>query len=93
MIGVTAQQVHRYEAGTNAISASQAYSFAQVLGVSVAYFFAGADDYYRLRRFNRRHRLLLTFMRNVAEISDEEHLQVIIEVVRLLAAKGKAKRP
>jgi len=92
LIGVSGQQLHKYETGASSISASQAYSLAQVLGVSVSYFFVGADDR-QLRAFNRRDRLLLEFMRNVAEISDEARLQAILQVVRLLVPPSEQPRP
>ncbi|GAA0590412.1 helix-turn-helix transcriptional regulator [Caenispirillum bisanense] len=38
-IGVTFQQVQKYERGTNRISASRLYDMACVLGVPVAFFF------------------------------------------------------
>ena len=41
-IGVTFQQVQKYERGINRMSASRMYDFARAMGVPVAYFF---DDY------------------------------------------------
>jgi len=41
-LGVTFQQVQKYEKGANRISASRMQSIAQVLSVSVSYFFDGA---------------------------------------------------
>jgi transcriptional regulator with XRE-family HTH domain len=38
-IGITFQQVQKYERGTNRISASRLYQFAEVLNVPAAYFF------------------------------------------------------
>jgi transcriptional regulator with XRE-family HTH domain len=38
-VGLTIQQIHRYEHGTNRISSSRLYEFAKVLDVSVSYFF------------------------------------------------------
>ena len=40
-IGVTFQQVQKYEKGTNRISSSRLSQIAQVLRVSIAYFFEG----------------------------------------------------
>lgn len=42
-MNVSYQQVQKYETGANRISASRLYQTAQVLGVSVEYFFEGAD--------------------------------------------------
>ena len=38
-LGLTFQQVQKYEKGTNRISASRLYRIAQILGVPVQYFF------------------------------------------------------
>jgi transcriptional regulator with XRE-family HTH domain len=43
LISVTFQQVQKYEKGANRISAGRLQRIAEVLGVPVAYFFAGAE--------------------------------------------------
>ncbi len=43
-LGLTVQQVQKYELGTNRVSASKLYEMARVLHVPVAYFFEGLDD-------------------------------------------------
>ena len=43
-IGLTFQQVQKYERGSNRISASKLMRVAEVLGVSVSAFFEGIDD-------------------------------------------------
>jgi transcriptional regulator with XRE-family HTH domain len=42
-LGVTFQQVQKYENGTNRIGASNLYKVSQALGVEVAYFFEGVE--------------------------------------------------
>ena len=44
-IGVTFQQIQKYERGINRMGASRLYDFAKALGVQVAYFFEGYGDY------------------------------------------------
>jgi transcriptional regulator with XRE-family HTH domain len=44
-IGVTFQQIQKYERGINRMGASRLYDFAKALGVQVAYFFEGFGDY------------------------------------------------
>jgi transcriptional regulator with XRE-family HTH domain len=41
-VGVTFQQVQKYEKGVNRVSASRMQQFAKILGVSIAFFFEGA---------------------------------------------------
>lgn len=40
-LGITFQQIQKYERGSNRISASRLFHIAQVLGVDVSYFFDG----------------------------------------------------
>lgn len=49
MIGITFQQVQKYERGTNRIVASRLFELAQALGVSVDYFFEGLAEARALR--------------------------------------------
>ena len=41
--GISFQQVHKYEAAVNRISASRLFSLAEALGVTGGYFFDGYD--------------------------------------------------
>jgi transcriptional regulator with XRE-family HTH domain len=43
-IGVTFQQVQKYENGTNRIGASNLFKISKTLGVDVAYFFEGVQE-------------------------------------------------
>ena len=43
-LGITFQQVQKYEKGLNRIGASRLWDLAQVLGVSVAYFYENIDE-------------------------------------------------
>lgn len=42
-IGVTFQQIQKYERGTNRVSASRLFSFSKILDVSIDYFYAGLE--------------------------------------------------
>jgi transcriptional regulator with XRE-family HTH domain len=43
-LGITFQQIQKYERGTNRIFASRLFHLAQVLRVPVAYFYQGLDE-------------------------------------------------
>ena len=43
-MGLTFQQIQKYEKGTNRISASRLYRMAQVLSVQIAYFYEGLAE-------------------------------------------------
>lgn len=44
-VGLTFQQVQKYEKGANRISASRMHQFATILGVPAAFFFDGLDQH------------------------------------------------
>lgn len=44
MLGLTFQQIQKYEKGVNRVSAGRLFEIAGALGVPVAYFFEGAED-------------------------------------------------
>ena len=44
MVGLTFQQVQKYEKGTNRIGASRLQQISHILQVPVAFFFEGAPD-------------------------------------------------
>ena len=44
LLGITFQQVQKYEKGTNRISASRLHDVARVLGVEVPFFFQGSAE-------------------------------------------------
>jgi transcriptional regulator with XRE-family HTH domain len=43
-VGLTFQQIQKYEKGSNRVSASKLFEFAKTLKVEVSYFFEGAAD-------------------------------------------------
>ncbi len=43
-LGLTFQQVQKYERGYNRVSASRLYDLTKILGVDIAYFFEGFRD-------------------------------------------------
>ena len=43
-LGLTFQQIQKYERGANRVSASKLYEMARVLRVQIGYFFDGLDD-------------------------------------------------
>ncbi|MEP1144619.1 MAG: helix-turn-helix transcriptional regulator [Henriciella sp.] len=43
-LGLTFQQVQKYEKGVNRISAGRLFEMSQVLGIAINYFYEGVDD-------------------------------------------------
>jgi transcriptional regulator with XRE-family HTH domain len=85
LIGVTYQQAHKYERAINRISAGRLFEIAQVLGVSVNYFFAGLEQDSD-RSVSPRERMCLELARNFAQISNERHQEALSQLARVLAA-------
>ena len=86
-IGVTFQQVQKYEQGTNRLTASQLYDIAKALGTSVEAFYIGLDP-------NASDRLpqdplnpeLSAALRHAAGITDQNTRDKLKELFEILAA-------
>lgn len=87
MIGVTYQQAHKYERGINRISAGRLYEIAQVLGVSVSFFFEGIEEH-RDPDLSARQRMCLELARNFSMINNERHQDVLTQLARVLATES-----
>ncbi|MEM7327923.1 MAG: helix-turn-helix transcriptional regulator [Pseudomonadota bacterium] len=48
-LGLTFQQVQKYEKGVNRIAAGRLFEIAHVLGISITYFYEGVDDMLDIR--------------------------------------------
>ena len=86
LIGVTYQQAHKYERGINRVSAGRLFEVAQVLSVSVNYFFDGLDQESG-RSISARERMCLELARNFAQIPNERHQEALSQLARVLAAE------
>jgi len=45
LLGISYQQIHKYEAGKNRIPASRLYQLSQILYVPIGYFFEGLNGF------------------------------------------------
>ena len=85
LIGVTYQQVHKYETGLSRISASRLYQIAQALGVEISYFFEGLARGCAAEP-NAQHRLLLELTRDFVAIPNRKLQEAFCAVARAVAA-------
>lgn len=70
-LGLTFQQLQKYESGANRVSASRLWQIAQILDVPIAWFFMGIDDETdRLEEF-RTKRETLELVRNIGTCPPE----------------------
>jgi transcriptional regulator with XRE-family HTH domain len=86
LIGVTLQQVFKYERGINSISAGRLYEIASELSAPIEYFFEGFEKA-STEPLPLRQRRLLDIMRNVGEIKNDKRREVIGQLVRSLVGE------
>ena len=96
-LGLTFQQIQKYEKGSNRVGASRLLEIAGVLGVGVEYFYEGLPQ---VGTDAPRHETMLEFLtipdserlvRNFVELKDEVARRKVADLVEWLAAAGKAE--
>jgi transcriptional regulator with XRE-family HTH domain len=94
-IGVTFQQVQKYENGLNRVGSGRLFKIAEVLGVPVNIFFEGAD--YSGDELGRNSPIAmlaepyaLRLLKAVRDIADPELRRLLVEVAEKFAAKLRA---
>jgi transcriptional regulator with XRE-family HTH domain len=95
MLGITFQQVQKYEKGSNRVSASRLYLMAKVLGVPVQYFFDGLPDSERegFSEEGQSSAVLdacaspegIQLNRIFSEIAEPERRKLIVSLVKVVA--------
>jgi transcriptional regulator with XRE-family HTH domain len=86
IIGVTYQQLHKYERGLNRISAGRLFEVGQALAVDAAWFFQGLAEKGVAEDMAPRQRMLLELVRNFILIEDEKQQEAITVLARSLAS-------
>lgn len=97
-VGLTFQQIQKYEKGTNRISASRLYQFAEILGVTIPYFFDGAGEVQPVLPKPPEEMLNLdltrvdiAIMQTLSEIEDSRVKRKILDLIAYLAHPGGAE--
>lgn len=99
-LGLTFQQVQKYELGTNRISASRLYQLAEILDTTVAWFFdnLGAPDHLVPDNVNSERvtdafsrRETLELVRIYYEIDNPAMRKQLYRMARLLAGKNESE--
>jgi transcriptional regulator with XRE-family HTH domain len=86
VIGVTYQQMTKYEHGINRISAGRLYNIACALNTPIGYFYEGLDqDQEAPQPASPRQRKLLDIARDFSKIQNEKHREAIHQLARALA--------
>ena len=84
-IGVTHQQLQKYEKGTNRISAGRLAAIAKALNKPVSFFFEGADDDSSDVLPSQHQRMCIEVSRNFLRIKNPMHQNAINLLVRTLS--------
>ena len=86
-LGITFQQVQKYEKGTNRISASRLFEISRLLGVGVPELYANADDPRSAEVTGDALPSMLDhkIIRALSRIDDEEVKRKILALIRTLA--------
>jgi transcriptional regulator with XRE-family HTH domain len=90
LMGVTCQQVHKYEQGLNRLPAARLYVLAQALGVGPEYFFEGYGDEAAVVAGQQRH-MHLDLVRNFLSISDLRQQERLCQLAQELANKAASR--
>ena len=82
LLGITYQQLHKYETGSNSIAASRLAEIAACLGITISQLFEGHGDHAELVLFaeeSRRDQLLLArYFNQIGNIYDRQALRALI---------------
>lgn len=96
-LGITFQQVQKYEKGINRVSASRLYEVAQVLGASISFFFDEygveektqsyglAEDESGFEAEDLKSRESMTLLKAYYKISDAKVRKKALELIKSLA--------
>jgi len=87
LLGLTFQQVQKYERGANRVGASRLFDLARVLDVSVGYFYEDMDD--TVQAASPRHMVCATSEPEVAE----NNVMVQRETLELVRAYYRIRDP
>ena len=92
-LGISYQQIQKYETGANRISASRLFEISQQLHAEITYFFDGLADGATVREMvhGGRNRIAIDLVRNFLEIADEDQRAALATLVKTLKpATGEA---
>lgn len=88
VIGVTHQQLQKYEKGTNRISVGRLVLIAKALGKTVNYFYDGLDSQSSEPILTQHQRMCIEVSRNFMKIRNAEHQNAVNSLVRSLVKES-----
>jgi transcriptional regulator with XRE-family HTH domain len=84
-IGVTHQQLHKYEKGTNRLSVGRLVMIAQALSKDISYFYDGLDASDTEETVTKHQRMCIEVSRNFMKIESADHQNAINALVKSLS--------
>jgi transcriptional regulator with XRE-family HTH domain len=84
LIGISHQQIYKYERGLNRISAGRLYDFAQVFEKPITWFFEDMGARPAGFRMTPKQRMCVDLARNFALIENPKHQEAIRQMVLVL---------
>lgn len=90
-IGVTHQQLQKYEKGMNRISAGRLLAISKALRKNPSYFFRGIEEEEETALPSQHQRMCIEVSRNFLRISNPDHQNAVNMLVRSLADKADAE--
>jgi transcriptional regulator with XRE-family HTH domain len=84
VIGVTHQQLQKYEKGTNRISVGRLVMIAKALSKDVSYFYEGLDTRENEQMVTQHQRMCIEVSRNFMKIESPEHQLAVNTLVKSL---------
>ena len=88
LIGVTHQQLQKYEKGINRISVGRLVLIAKALGKTVEYFYMGLDNQDIEPVLTQHQRMCIEVSRNFMKIRSSEHQNAVNALVRSLVRES-----
>ncbi|PCJ23661.1 MAG: transcriptional regulator [Rickettsiales bacterium] len=84
-IGVTHQQLQKYEKGTNRISVGRLVLIARALGKEIAFFYEGLDSNHKEPVTTKHQRMCIEVSRNFMKINSADHQSAVNTLVKSLS--------
>ena len=93
-LGISYQQVQKYETGANRINAGRLYQIAVSLEVDVGYFYERIAHTHTVAALEHggKNRVAIELVRNFADISDQPLRYALAGLIRTLAEAGATLR-
>lgn len=93
-LGISYQQIQKYETGANRVSAGRLFQIAQTLQIDVSHFFNGLSEVDHAEEddlaASASSRNVIDLVRNFSRIEDDRIRTAVLSLVRSLADKGEA---